>query len=262
MNRMIVETLHQAESAYNIRVLYACESGSRVWGTHTEQSDYDVRFIYIHPREVYLSIDPVGIGRKRDVIELPKRQNLDIYGWDLTKSLRLLRKSNPSILEWIHSPIIYMQASNDIYGQLKKVAEDIFSPVPCLHHYVNMAQKNYHDCQHSSTFNKKKWIYAVRSMLLALWTEKNHTFPPFSAHSLLDQFIGAGTIKEKMSSMLLNGTLEEHLDIAQQLGPFLDQEIKRLQHYSRNYKENVHADMTERMDQLFRTTLEEMDMGG
>ena len=96
------EELRRIEQAYDVRVLYACESGSRAWGFASQDSDYDVRFIYVHSRDWYLSIED-----RRDVIEEPISDSLDISGWELRKTLRLLRKSNPPLLEWLKSPVVY-----------------------------------------------------------------------------------------------------------------------------------------------------------
>ena len=79
-----------------VRVLYACESGSRAWGFPSTDSDYDVRFIYAHPVKWYLSI-----RNRRDVIERPVVNDIDLSGWDIKKALVLLRKSNPPLLEWL-----------------------------------------------------------------------------------------------------------------------------------------------------------------
>ena len=47
--QLIKEKLSQIEERENIRILYACESGSRAWGFASPDSDYDVRFIYVCP---------------------------------------------------------------------------------------------------------------------------------------------------------------------------------------------------------------------
>ncbi len=61
-------------------------------------------FIYIRRLEDYLRLDAI-----RDVIELPIDDVLDINGWDLQKTLRLLYKSNPTLFEWFSSPIVYQK---------------------------------------------------------------------------------------------------------------------------------------------------------
>jgi AraC-like DNA-binding protein len=81
---------------------FACESGSRAWGFASQDSDYDVRFMYVHTRDWYLSIED-----RRDVIEEPISEGLDLSGWERRKTLRLLRKSNPPLLEWLKSPVVY-----------------------------------------------------------------------------------------------------------------------------------------------------------
>ena len=53
----IMSSLSNIEASENVRVLFACESGSRAWGFPSRDSDYDVRFVYIRPKDWYLSID-------------------------------------------------------------------------------------------------------------------------------------------------------------------------------------------------------------
>ena len=89
----IRQSLDDIERDHNVRVLYACESGSRAWGFESKDSDYDVRFVYVRPRDWYLSVD---IERKRDVIELPIDDTLDISGWDIRKTLQLFQQMQPA----------------------------------------------------------------------------------------------------------------------------------------------------------------------
>ena len=106
MRQIILRELANLEKEHQVKILFACESGSRAWGFPSQDSDYDVRFIYLHPQDWYLSIE---VERKRDVIELPISDDLDITGWDLRKALQLFKKTNPPLLEWLGSPIIYAE---------------------------------------------------------------------------------------------------------------------------------------------------------
>ena len=65
-----------------VTVLFACESGSRGWGFASPDSDYDVRFLYVHPPEWYLRVEA-----PRDVIELPIDDELDVCGWEWRKAI-------------------------------------------------------------------------------------------------------------------------------------------------------------------------------
>lgn len=80
MRKVIVEELKEIEARENVRILHAVESGSRAWGFASPDSDYDVRFIYVRPREFYLKLE-----RTRDVLEYHINDLLDINGWDLLR---------------------------------------------------------------------------------------------------------------------------------------------------------------------------------
>src|SRR5690606_20355766 len=113
MKDHIKQVLTQIELEFDVKIIYACEAGSRSWGYPSEKSDYDIRFIYVHRVDWYLSID-----EKKDVIELSDQNTLsfpllpevDVSGWEIRKALKLFRKSNPPLFEWLNSRIIYYQA--------------------------------------------------------------------------------------------------------------------------------------------------------
>src|SRR4030065_2466253 len=133
MEETIRAHLGQIEADENVKVVYACESGSRAWGFPSADSDYDVRFLYVRPVEWYLSID-----EKRDVIERLVSEGLDINGWDLKKALGLFRKSNPPLLEWLGSPIVYLEKYSGA-AKMRQRAPEYYSPTAYLYHYLHMA---------------------------------------------------------------------------------------------------------------------------
>jgi len=128
--------LAQIKNEHSVEILYAIESGSRAWGFESQDSDYDVRFIYRHPKNWYLNILP-----KRDVIEYPIIDLFDYSGWDLRKSLFLMNKSNPVLFEWLASPIVYIKKEKE-YSLLKDASEKYFSPISSIYHYLHMAEGN------------------------------------------------------------------------------------------------------------------------
>ena len=155
-----------------VRTLYACESGSRAWGFASPDSDWDVRFVFGHPRERYLSIE-----RPDETVDLFLPNDLDLAGWDLRKTLGLLRKSNPSLLEWIHSPIVYREEPG-FADELGDLARRAFSPNAGLHHYRSMAGSNLAKSLPTPEAPLKKYLYVLRPILAARWIEANGTIAP------------------------------------------------------------------------------------
>lgn len=171
MEGIIKEELKCIEEMHNVKILYACESGSRAWGFPSKDSDYDVRFIYINHPDWYLSIDD-----KRDVIELPINDLLDINGWDIRKALKLFRKSNPPLQEWLLSDIVYYQ-KYDFINNLRALSSEVFSPISCFYHYLNMARNNYREYLQGDQVKIKKYFYVLRPVLACKWIEQHNTMP-------------------------------------------------------------------------------------
>lgn len=135
MRARVLRELDALERRHRVRVLYACESGSRAWGFPSPDSDYDVRFIYVHEPEWYLRVMP-----QRDVIEQPISDALDLSGWELRKALRLLHDSNPALSEWLQSPLVY-RADPQALRLLRALAPEFRSERKCRWHYLAMARK-------------------------------------------------------------------------------------------------------------------------
>lgn len=135
MEQKILQYIDQLEKEKDIKILLACETGSRAWGFPSPDSDFDIRIIYAHKKDWYLSL-----FEKKDSIErMFENNDLDITGWDLRKSLRLLRKSNAPLLERIQSPITY---KSDAYfiTEIKSLATSQYSRIATIHHYLCMAK--------------------------------------------------------------------------------------------------------------------------
>ena len=171
MRDLILRKLNEIEERENVRILMAVESGSRAWGFASQDSDYDVRFIYVRHRDDYLRLEPY-----RDVIELPIEGDLDINGWDLSKTLRLLRKSNPTLFEWFFSPIVYLETP--FADEFRRFMLQYFSSKRGLSHYLSMASGNYREFLKGDTVKAKKYFYALRPVLACRWILDKGTPPP------------------------------------------------------------------------------------
>ena len=181
IQKEIQDNLNQIEEQYDVKILLAVESGSRAWGFASADSDYDVRFIYVHRPEEYLRIDSM-----KDVIEWQLDEVLDINGWDLRKALLAFAKGNPNVMEWANSPIIYRKSKH--WDALREVAMHYFSEKSALCHYYGTANSTLKGYLTGDRIRYKKYFYALRPLLCCRWIEKYHTAPPMEFDKLLTLF--------------------------------------------------------------------------
>mgnify|MGYP000947514495 FL=1 len=178
VRRAVAAELERMERAEDVRVLLAVESGSRAWGFASPDSDFDVRFVYVRPVEHYLRLEPA-----RDVLEWRVDEVLDVDGWDANKTLRLLRGSNPSLFEWLASPIVY--AEDPVFAVVRELAADCFSPVASAHHYLSMG-RNHLAALAGETVRLKKCLYTMRAILAARWVVAERAPAPMLLRDLVD----------------------------------------------------------------------------
>lgn len=179
----ILRRLQTVENDNDVKIIWACESGSRAWGFASEDSDYDVRFIYLNRREWYMAVD---LEDKRDVIETPLEDVWDVNGWDMRKALRLYRKSNPPLLEWLQSPIVYQQSSQAT-DKLRALLPTYYSPRACMYHYLHMAHKNYRTYLKGDEVWTKKYFYVLRPLLGCRWIERELGAVPMEFEHLVSE---------------------------------------------------------------------------
>ena len=177
----IMRRLAHAEAEHGVRILLAIESGSRAWGFASPNSDYDVRFIYAHEPCWYQSVD---LEERRDVIEYVIVDDIDLNGWDIRKALRLFWKSNPAFVEWIQSPIRYIERG-EFGTHARGLLPTVYSVESGMYHYRSMAKTNYRGYLRADQVPLKKYFYALRPLLSVLWLERYGTPAPIEFHALL-----------------------------------------------------------------------------
>lgn len=190
MRKEIERMLNEIEKQRNIKIIYAVESGSRAWGFASPDSDYDVRYIYVRRLEDYVRVDEI-----RDTIEGPLDDVMDFSGWDLRKALGLLRHTNPSLVEWAHSPIIYRTTLE--WEHIAQIMPGLFDPLSNMHHYFSMANGNWHRHLKDEFVKVKKYFYVLRPVLCCRWLEKHGTPAPVSFDALR-----AATLPRSMDSVV------------------------------------------------------------
>lgn len=205
----IKEKLTQIEQRENIRILYACESGSRAWGFASPDckaetcysacktaesrpksvacldqtySDYDVRFIFVRPVEDYLRVKELP-----DFIDAELNEVYDINGWDLKKFFKQLYKSNPVLFEWANSPIFYRTTQE--WESVKAIMKEYVLQVAMIHHYRGMAKSNVRSNFATSEVVLKKYLYVLRPVLACVWIMQKHTVPPTEFMKLVEEVL-------------------------------------------------------------------------
>lgn len=61
LRQKILEFIRNIEKQYDIKIIYAAETGSRGYGTNVKDSDFDIKGYFICSKEKYLSITVINI---------------------------------------------------------------------------------------------------------------------------------------------------------------------------------------------------------
>ncbi|MEP9411091.1 MAG: nucleotidyltransferase domain-containing protein [Candidatus Brocadia sp.] len=255
MKEEIITRLNNVENEECVKILYACESGSRAWGFPSTNSDFDVRFLYLHPKNWYLSID---LEQKRDVIERPINDQIDLSGWDLRKALRLFRKSNPPLLEWLGSPIVYREKYSTA-TQMRQLAEAYCSPKACIYHYLHMARGNYREYLRGEQVWIKKYFYVLRPILAINWLERGWGVVPTDFRIMVNQLFNSGELKQEIEKLIKSKEQSEELDYGPRIpviSNFIDSEIERFE--VKQFTDDTDQCSTDQLNSLFRFALDEV----
>lgn len=189
MKTTIEKAIREIERLDDVRVVYACESGSRAWGFESEDSDWDVRFIYVRSEDRYLSLTgqddtidrntSLNMGTREYIRDICDEHDIDLAGWDLLKTLNQLGRGNPVLSEWFCSPIVY-QSRSPYAAMIKEQIQWFYKNKAGVYHYEHMARRN---------FNKyikidgdqvivKKYLYILRPLFAMAWLDTHETPPP------------------------------------------------------------------------------------
>jgi hypothetical protein len=249
MTKIILEQLQQLQQREHIRILFACESGSRAWGFHSPDSDYDVRFAYVHTKDWY-----IGIEDKKDFIEFPKDVVLDITGYDIRKLLKLFRSSNAKIFEWIQSPVLYLKEDSFLKG-LQSLVEEYYSSKSGIHHYLGLTRNTFETYLQGEHIRLKKYFYALRPILAALWIVEKDECPPMEFHHLRT------LITDPVINKKIDGLLQQKAEVGESfviapdevLHQFIADQMKRCELFAQGLpkKETSAASL----NLLFRTAI-------
>lgn len=250
----ILRRMNVAEEEHGVRIVLAVESGSRAWGFESPNSDYDARFIYVHPRDWYLS---VSLEDQRDVIEYPIVDDIDLNGWDIRKALRLFAKSNPAFAEWIQSPIIYSETTT-FAPTVRQLLSTVYSCEHGLYHYRSMARTNYRGYLKADLVPLKKYFYVLRPLLSVQWLERYGSAAPIEFHKLLHLIEGNRPLLDDIHALLERKRSAPEMGLeapVRSIHAFVESELERLESIVPSVAQR--SDVFPVLNEVFRRTLSE-----
>lgn len=250
MRETILSKLGEIENRENVKILLAVESGSRAWGFASPDSDYDVRFIYVRPKEDYLRLE-----KTRDVIELPIEGELDINGWDLDKTLRLLRASNPTLFEWFSSPIVYRETA--FAQEFRSIMQRYFSSKRGLSHYLSMASSNYREYLKGNMVKAKKYFYVLRPVLACRWILDKGSPPPMLFSELMEAELDPVLLPDvnRLLDLKMNAPEINTIPKIESINRYLDSSLEEVRSRIVQLPEDANHGWEE-LNQLFLSQLE------
>ncbi len=209
MKQKILQEIKKIEKQENIKVIFLIESGSRAWGWESEDSDYDIRGIFIQ--------DYNKFQKEKEQIDKIIGDS-DIVLWDLKKFFRLMSDSNPSVWEWLSSDIIYKD--NPIFQKLKLIFKESFNRHKLKKHYLSMARQNFEKYinTENTEANLKKYVYVLRSIACINFIEKTSLPPPKNYREVIEYLPGKikaffeKVVKEKKESESLKGKRDKEVE--------------------------------------------------
>jgi hypothetical protein len=180
----ILKRLAEFEKEHAVTVLLAVESGSRGWGFSSEDSDYDVRFVYrSNSLASYLTL-----SKPKDSFDwIEQENNCDFEGYDIYKFYDLLLKSNMNIIDWLFQSNIYVDGLPS-KEELKAVVKNGFNRRTYISHNYGLCKKNYHRYFVSPAENEptaKRFVYCIRALLSAAYCARFDTVAPLNFYDLL-----------------------------------------------------------------------------
>ncbi|MEM1442459.1 MAG: nucleotidyltransferase domain-containing protein, partial [Verrucomicrobiota bacterium] len=183
-------------------------------------------------------------------------EDLDITGWDLRKALPLFRKANGSLMEWLHSPIVYLEDS-EVMKEWREMVSDYFLPKNSAGHYVGLSRKIWGRISEKGEVTAKKYLYVLRSLLSAKYVVENQMVAPVAFDELRDRVEVAEGVSEKISGMIAEKALGRESDVILR-DPVLDAFIKEelLQVDAEISKLSSSLGSVEALDRFFRRVIE------
>ena len=202
----IPKELKRLEKERGVRILLAVESGARNWGLESSISDYDVRFIFVHPIRRYLKLEKPPEVINFNVDEMM----LDMQGFDVYKFVGLLAKSNANLMEWLMSTMVYKETLSQLIAMARDFVMTSFNPMAVYYHYHAMGYNNFSEgIIKGKKVTAKSYLYAFRGLFNALYVLENKEFPPMDFKDVVAE---SDLVPEEIKKIILETVIPAKVD--------------------------------------------------
>lgn len=188
--------------------LFYIESGSRLWGIASPDSDFDVRGFHLQSKRQYFDFK-----KHRDIIEVMDG-DFDFVSYDIDKMFGLLVKSNPTVFEWVRANIVYFNELPE-WTTFQQDVMTNFDFKALFHHYISLAKGNIHLMETGKKFTYKTAFYCIRGLLSADLATR-YIIPELLIDDLFKQFENDNEVlkiaKESLERKKQQAEKEEVLD--------------------------------------------------
>lgn len=195
--------IEDIEKEFEVKVLHASLSGSRLWGWNSPESDFDICFVYLHSPQWYKHNDC-----NHDIIVKAYADGVDMLGFDIKNFLIQLANGNPMCFEILRSQKRFRYNSK-FYERLNNIADDYFNPLNAAYYYLNLYLSNERFIK-DGTATPKRLLYSLRGLLSCVWIEKFQTLPSMKISALAERTIADS--ETKMSIARLVGSKQRQKD--------------------------------------------------
>lgn len=252
IQEQIQTKLDQIEIEHRVRIPLAVESGSRAWGFASPDSDYDCRFIYVRPKDAYLSVFP-----QKDTIDYSPDAIFDLSGWDVRKAILHLVKSNAVMLEWLRSDVIYRK--NDPFAaELWSLGQSFFHPVAVTWHYLSMAANKCREIKAGDSASIKTYLYVLRPLACARFIRQHQEIPFMEYARNLHEISVPKEILNEVEQLLTQKQQAKEADLLPKqelLLRYFDQEMAETEHWLSVNKVEKSKDK-QKADDCFRKVID------
>ncbi len=157
-----------------------------------------------------------------------------INGWDLRKALKLFWKSNPAFIEWLKSPIVYVDDGH-FAVKARELMPNIASSHRGIYHYLHMAKGNYREYLKKDLVPLKKYFYVLRPLLAIMWLEKYDEPAPIEFEVLRRLVSENKPLDDAISDLLARKRVsleKEYAPAVPVINEFIESELHRHESYT------------------------------